>query len=86
MRYNSFAVRNTCILCETFNYWQDSDIICGRISMSQQYIIICHHRRLSGFQKNVISLLYELINLGHNYLVFSDNFNFNHSDFLTLVN
>jgi len=85
MRYNSFAVRNTCILCETFN-WQDGDIICGRVSMSQQYFIKCHHHKLSGVQKNVISLLCELINLGHNYRVFSDNINFNHSDFLTLVN
>ena len=54
--------------------------------MSQQYFIKCHHHKLSGVQKNVISLLCELINLGHNYLVFSDNINFNHSDFLTLVN
>ena len=32
-----------------------------------------------------ISLLYELVNLRDSYLVFSGDFNFNHSDFLTLI-
>jgi len=37
------------------------------------------------FKRLTISLLYEVINLTDNYLVFSDDFNFNHSDFLTLI-
>ena len=35
---------------------------------------------------NYRSLLYKMINLRDNYLVFSGDFNFNHSDFLTLSN
>ena len=37
----------------------------------------------SDVQKTMISLLFELIRLRENYLVFSGDFNFNHSDFLT---
>jgi len=42
--------------------------------------------RLSDVQKTTISLLFELIRLRDNYFVFSGDFNFNHSDFLTLIN
>jgi len=34
----------------------------------------------------MISLLYELINLRDKYLLFSSDFNFYHSDILTLIN
>ena len=37
----------------------------------------------SDVQKTMISLLFELIRLRENYLVFAGDFNFNHSDFLT---
>ena len=47
--------------------------------LSQQYFIKCHRHRLSGVQKSMISLLFELIRLGDNYLVFCGDFNFNHS-------
>jgi len=47
--------------------------------MSQQYFIKCHRHRLSDVQKSMISLLFELIRLGDNYIVFSGDFNFNHS-------
>ena len=57
---------------------QCRDFISGRASMPQQYFIRCHHNRLSDVRKNMISLLYELINLTDNYLVFSGDFN--HSD------
>jgi len=78
MCYNSFVLRNMCIFSKMFN-WRDSDFICGRVSMSQQYFIKCHRHRLSDVQKSMISLLFELIRLGDNYLVFSGDFNFNHS-------
>jgi len=67
--------------------WRDSDFISGRVSMSEQYFINkCHRHRLSDVQKTTISLLFELIRLRDNFLVFSGDFNFNHSDFLTLIN
>jgi len=66
--------------------WRDSDFIYRRVSMSQQYFIKCHRPRLPDVQKTSISLLFELIRLRDNYLVFSRDFNFNHSDFLTLIN
>ena len=49
---------------------------------------MCHRHRLPvpDVRKTTISLLYELIRLRDNYLVFSGDFNFNHSDFLTLIN
>ena len=43
--------------------WRVSDFKSGRVSMSQQYFIKCHHRRLSDVQKTTISLLYETITL-----------------------
>jgi len=66
--------------------WRDSDFIPGMVSMSQQYFIKCHRHRLSDVQKTTISLLFELIRLRDNYLVFSSDFNFSHCDFLTLIN
>ena len=41
--------------------------------------------QLLHVQETTISLLYELINLRVNYIVFSGDFNFNHSDILTLI-
>jgi len=38
-------------------------LISGRLSMSQQYFVKCHHHRLSDVEKTTISLLYEFINL-----------------------
>ena len=38
------------------------------------------------FKKTTISLLYELINLRDNYLMFSGDFNLSNSDFLTVIN
>jgi len=55
-------------------------------TMSQQYFIRCVHNVNHHVQKNMISLLYELINLRDKYLLFSSDFNFNHSDILTLIN
>ena len=63
---------------QSFLQTQCRDFISGRVSMPQQYFIRCHHNRLSDVRKNLISLLYELINLTDNYLVFSGDFN--HSD------
>jgi len=40
----------------------------------------------SDVQKTTISLLFELTRLRDNYLVFSCDYNFNHSYFLTLSN
>ena len=77
--------RNMCIFCKMFN-WQDSDFISGRISMSQQYFIKRHRHRHSDVRKTTISLLFKLLRPRDNYLVFSGDFNFNHSDFLTLIN
>jgi len=86
MRYNSLVFRNMCIFFKMFN-WRDSDFISGRVSMSQQYFIKCHRHRLPvpDVRKTTISLLFELIRLRDNYLVFSGDFNFNHSDVLTLI-
>jgi len=66
--------------------WQDSDFISGRISMSQQYFIKRHRHEHSDVRKTTISLLFKLLRPRDNYLVFSGDFNFNHSDFLTLIN
>ena len=64
------------IFCKMSN-WRRSDFMSGRVSMSQQYYMNCHHHRLSDVKKTTISLLYELVNFRDNYLVFTDDFNFN---------
>ena len=46
----------------------------------------CRNHRLSDVQKTTISLSYELKNLRDSHLVFSGDFNLNHSDILTLIN
>jgi len=48
---------------QSFLQIQRRDFISGRVSMPQQYFIRRHHNRLSDVRKNMISLLYELINL-----------------------
>jgi len=40
-----------CIFCKMFN-WRGTDFISGRVSMSQQYFIRCHHVDFLIFQKS----------------------------------
>ena len=48
------------------------------------YTVICNILHID-VQKTTTSLLYkELLNLRDSYLVFTGDFNFNHSNFLTL--